>query len=76
MKRRLADTLDANATLDLHEYWYDYVVYSLAARIAESHGHDRKAAQLSGSAEAAFREGRREAGENQDTQAVIGGYGS
>ncbi len=71
VQRRLADTDDGNATLDLQTYWNPYIVSRLAARLAQDSSLDARSAKLDAEAERQLIFARGKANERADNQIYV-----
>lgn len=71
VQRRLADTDDGNATLDLQTYWNPYIVSRLAARLAQDSSLDQRSAKLDAEAERQLIFARGMANERSDNQIYV-----
>lgn len=71
VKRRLADTDDGNATLDLQTYWNPYIVSRLAARLAQDSSLDARSAKLDAEAERQLIFARGQANERAENQIYV-----
>ncbi len=71
VQRRLADTDDGNATLDLQTYWNPYIVSRLAGRLAQDSSLDARSAKLDAEAERQLIFARGKANERADNQVYV-----
>ncbi len=69
--RRLADTDDGNATLDLQNYWNAYIITRLASLLAQESSLDARAAGLAAQAEQKLKLARGKANERPGTQMYV-----
>lgn len=71
VQRRLADTDDGGATLDLQTYWNPYIISRLAARLAQDSSLDQRSAKLDSEAERQLIFARGKANERADNQIYV-----
>lgn len=69
--RRLADTDDGNATLDLQTYWSSYIISTLASRLAQDSSLDARAASLAQTAARQLVFAKDKANERPGTQIYV-----